>query len=191
MAPACEPWLQTYTGLHLDLLDPQPEQIHWADIAVGLGREHRYAGQTRAAYTVAQHTLLVVAILREQGHDDCLTHGLLHDASEAYLKDIPSPLKVLLPEYVCLERRLTHAITAKFGVPYAGEWPDPVKRADALALRAEAWVKLNHPPLHDWAGPPEEAVLPGPRSNAALYSRGTAVDWQAALTSAAHDVGLL
>jgi 5'-deoxynucleotidase YfbR-like HD superfamily hydrolase len=45
--------------------------------------------------------------------------GLLHDASEAYLIDLPRPLKQLseFAAYREAERRLQRAVAARFGLP--------------------------------------------------------------------------
>ena len=123
-------YIQTYSGLHFDPSDPQPDQICIEDIAVALSREPRYAGQTREFYSVAQHSWLV--------SNHCITQplwGLLHDAAEAYLKDIPYPVKVLLPDYRHLEYRVMRVIADKFGL----HWPEPlkVKATDLVLLATE------------------------------------------------------
>ena len=123
-------YMETYSGLFFHPDDPQPDQISIEDIAVALSREPRYAGQTREFYSVAQHSRLV--------SNHCTTNplwGLLHDASEAYMKDMPWPVKRLLPEYKELERRLMFVIAEKFGL----SWPEPgaVKDTDLVLLATE------------------------------------------------------
>ena len=60
-------WQRMLSGRRLDLLDPSPLDIEIADIAHGLARVARWNGQTSGAhiFSVAQHTLLVEAVMRE------------------------------------------------------------------------------------------------------------------------------
>src|SRR5207244_4842657 len=61
-------WQRMLSGRRLDLLDPSPLDIEIADIAHGLARVARWNGQTSGAHivSVAQHTLLVESVTREQ-----------------------------------------------------------------------------------------------------------------------------
>ncbi|MBS1170158.1 MAG: putative phage hydrolase, partial [Burkholderiaceae bacterium] len=70
--------------------------------------------------------------------------ALLHDASEAYLKDIPKPLKELLPDYRAIEARLQAVIRRKFGLPE--QESDAVKRVDLKLLATE---RRDLMPEHD------------------------------------------
>jgi len=78
-------WILTASGRHFNYLDPRPGDIDILDIAQGLANECRYTGQTRAFYSVAQHAWLASQIVPRI----CALEALLHDASEAYCKDIP------------------------------------------------------------------------------------------------------
>lgn len=124
-------WLLTHSGQHFDLVDPQPDMINIVDITKGLARESRFAGQTRYYYTVAQHCVLASQIVAPGFEFE----ALLHDASEAYLKDIPRPLKQLLPDYRRIEARVEAAIRARFGLP-AEQSPEVVE-ADRIMLATE------------------------------------------------------
>lgn len=106
-------WLLTWSGKRLDILDPQPESIHLLDIAHGLANECRFAGQCRAYYSVAQHSVTASHLVRR----GLALEALLHDAAEAYIKDIPTPLKALLPDYQRIEERLDRVIRQRFGLP--------------------------------------------------------------------------
>lgn len=123
-------WILTYSGKHLDLADPKPEEIDLEDIIVGLSREGRFSNQSRERYTVAQHSCMVA--------DFALDHqleALLHDAAEAYIRDLASPLKRMIPGYREIEERLDGAIRRKFGLPHM---PSPeVIHADLVALATE------------------------------------------------------
>jgi 5'-deoxynucleotidase YfbR-like HD superfamily hydrolase len=104
------------SGRRLDLLDPSPLDIEIADIAHGLARVARWNGQTRGAhiFSVAQHTLLVETVLREQRprvDDSFRLAALLHDAPEYVIGDMISPFKAVLGrDYKAVEKRLLAAI---------------------------------------------------------------------------------
>jgi len=124
-------WLLTCSGKRLDLIDPQPESIHILDIAHGLANECRFAGQCRVFYSVAQHSILASQLVRH----GLAMQALLHDAAEAYLKDIPTPLKALLPEYRVIEARLARVIRARFGLPLT--LPAEIEEVDLQLLATE------------------------------------------------------
>jgi len=123
--------LTTWTGKRIDYNAPSPDQIDIKDIAIALSRECRYAGHVREFYSVAQHSALCSAIV----DDELALEALLHDASEAYLKDIPSPLKALLPDYKAIEARFDKVIRRYFGLPELGS--EQVKAADIVVLATE------------------------------------------------------
>lgn len=123
--------MRTYSGLILDLTDPKPESICIEDIARGLSLTYRFNGHSRQPITVAEHSMWVAHSVDEPFK---LT-ALLHDASEAYLGDMVSPIKSLMTDYAKLEFKLMDCIAKKFGF----SWPLPaeVKEADAQALQLE------------------------------------------------------
>lgn len=102
-------WILTSTGKVFEYLHTTEDQIDINDIAFGLSRESRFAGQTSHFYSVAQHSL---AVARAVPLDYAL-EGLLHDAAEAYCKDLPSPLKALLPGYKEIELRACRNASSK------------------------------------------------------------------------------
>lgn len=130
-------WLQTYTGKRIFPLDPDPEQIDIRDIAHALANQCRFAGHTKRFYSVAEHSYHVSFML---GTVPALAlWGLLHDASEAYLVDLPSPLKRdsgLGRLYADYERVLMRAVCIRFGLPE--EMPASVHSADRAVLASEA-----------------------------------------------------
>jgi 5'-deoxynucleotidase YfbR-like HD superfamily hydrolase len=116
-------WQRMLSGRRLDLLDPSPLDIEIADIAHGLARVARWNGQTSGAhiFSVAQHTLLVEAVMRANAPriDDRLRlAALLHDAPEYVIGDMISPFKAVLGDgYKAVEKRLLAAIHIRFGLP--------------------------------------------------------------------------
>ena len=124
-------WLQTYTGKKIDFNNVTEDDICIEDIAEALSKECRFGGHCKKFYSVAQHSYLTALIVTP----DYALEALLHDATEAYLKDIPSPLKALLPDYKAIEKRLDAVIRRKFGLPekMSGE----VKKADLVMLATE------------------------------------------------------
>lgn len=81
-------WIQTYTGRKFYPLHPRPQDVSIIDIAFQLGNRCRFSGACRF-YSVAQHSVLVSRRAEQWGW----MHALLHDAAEAYLPDIPRPIK--------------------------------------------------------------------------------------------------
>lgn len=123
--------IRTYRGHYFDVFDPNPDQIDIEDIAHSLSLLCRFAGHTQSFYSVAEHSIWVAKKVRIE---DKLT-ALLHDASEAYLIDLPSPIKKGIPQYLEMENNLMKAIAQKleFNYPFSSE----IKIADKLALEYE------------------------------------------------------
>jgi uncharacterized protein len=141
-------WQRMLSGRRLDLLDPSPLDIEIADIAHGLARVARWNGQTSGAhiFSVAQHTLLVEAVMREQTPRVDLRArlaALLHDAPEYVIGDMISPFKsVVGGGYKEVEGRLQRAIHLRFALPAepSAALRDAIKRADQIAAYFEATV---------------------------------------------------
>lgn len=130
-------WIQTYTGKIIYPADPDPELICLEDVAHALAMLCRYIGHPNQFYSVAQHSCLVSDHVSVE--NTCW--GLFHDAAEAYLGDLSSPVKRMLPDFRVLEERLLIAIAEKFNLP--GDLPDEVKDVDELirATEVEALMK--------------------------------------------------
>lgn len=131
-------WIQTYTGVRFYPLDPRPEEVHIEDIAHSLSLQCRYAGHCPEFYSVAQHCVLASEWLLLRHAEEYLQLGaLLHDASEAYLVDIPSPIKNTeeFGVYRKIEAKLEDVIAARFGL---GTLKHPlIKEADETILATE------------------------------------------------------
>ena len=141
-------WQRMLSGRRLDLLDPSPLDIEITDIAHGLARVARWNGQTKGAhiFSVAQHTLLVEAVMREQTPRIDVSWrlaALLHDAPEYVIGDMISPFKAVLGgDYKLVEKRLLSAIHIRFGLSaeLSPSVTAQIKNADRGAAYLEATV---------------------------------------------------
>jgi len=145
-------WTQTYTGRQFHPDAPERTDFNIEDIAHALSMTCRFAGSTKFHYSVAQHSVLVADWLyAETGHPFVALDGLMHDAAEAYLVDMPSPIKALLPDYAALEDRVDKALRlafAPFGVP-SKKLP-LTRSADARIIEDER-IQLLRPCREPWS----------------------------------------
>jgi hypothetical protein len=145
------PWIQTFTGKRLDLSPPEPSQIDIEDIAHGLSMLCRFNGQCTKFYSVAEHSVHVSYEIAPK----LALVGLLHDAAEAYLGDVPSPLKGQLSQFKTFEKQMDKAVGEKFGIEYELFAGRELKKADVqLLIDEKAVVMVNVP--EPWpSGAPE------------------------------------
>lgn len=151
------------SGVYFNPLDPTPEavaHVTWADVAWGLANTYRFAGQTVAPISVAAHTLCVLSAARRLARPS-LGHlpkeadpeavaldrrvaraALLHDASEAFLGDIPTPFKrhPTFAAVAAAESRLQAALNVRFGAGAEDHHLPAVAEGDRFALAVEAWL---------------------------------------------------
>lgn len=128
--------IRTYPmGILVNPLALRPDDVHIEDIAHGLANEARFAGHTRERYSVAEHCVRVSWVVPRE----LALRALLHDASEAYLKDIPRPIKKtpVFGAYRAAELAAEHSIATKFS---SGDWNDQplIKLADMRLCSTEA-----------------------------------------------------
>lgn len=132
--------LQTASGQIIDLSNPDPRSINIQDIAHGLSQMCRFSGQTRVFYSVADHSLMAALHSFRRSPKDQLL-ALLHDATEAYICDMPSPIKSHCPKYKKFELQLLNAILSRFGLPAIKRLPKWLKEIDDQLLESErAWL---------------------------------------------------
>lgn len=141
---------ETYIGKFY-AIDPRVEEVNLEDIAHGLSLICRYTGQCTHFYSVAQHCLNVYRDLEEQGYDlDIQLWGLLHDATEVYISDLPTPFKVEMPEYNAFEKNIEKVIYEKFGLDYPDEETYKIiKNSDREVLCNEVELIMRNE--GDWA----------------------------------------
>lgn len=131
-------WIGTFVGGRFSYTNPETSNIDVVDIAHALSNVCRFAGHTREFYSVAQHSVLVSLNVPPEDAID----GLMHDASEAYLGDVASPLKWLLPDYKIIEAKCEDEIRRRFGL--GAKKPPSVKIADMRMLATERRDLINH-----------------------------------------------
>jgi hypothetical protein len=142
--------IQTRSGAYLNFLNPDPNTMFIDDIAHALAQINRFAGHSKFPYSVAQHSILSSRIAPV----GMKLYALMHDAHEAYVVDVPSPLKALLPDYHAIEDRVQDVLRDRFGLPRTF---DPlVKTIDRRMLATEAralgltwWRELDDAPYDD------------------------------------------
>jgi hypothetical protein len=138
-------WIQTSTGLAYDLKNPQEEQIDIHDIAHSLAAINRFNGHTKYPYSVAMHSVLLSRMVAPE----FAFEGLLHDAHEAYVGDVASPLKQCgLNGYRELEEISRLAVARKFGLP--SDVSPEVREADLRMCLTEGMQLLGNPPPRPW-----------------------------------------
>lgn len=129
---------------HSDYIETSRGRQFWLDkpifdpdeIAHALGNQCRFAGHCRQFYSVAEHSLLVASLVAHLGLGDPF-EGLMHDAHEAYVLDMPAPWKSVLPEYKAkLEAPLELKLRVHFG--FMPTLAPGIKFADWVALAIEA-----------------------------------------------------
>ena len=141
------PWKLTHKGFSVDLIDPKPDTIHPGDIVHSLSQICRWGGHSHVFYSVAQHCVEVAEVASLLANTECMSAeevrlvtlgALLHDAHEAYIGDIATPIKRVLGNVVRdLEDRIDHAIAARFGLSVHYLRHDIVKQADQILLVTE------------------------------------------------------
>lgn len=145
--------LETAEGLEFDYANPRPSQVSLGDIAHGLSMTCRFGGHTSRFYSVAEHSVIVSQIV--EGWGEGLNEqlgGLFHDGHEAYLGDVPTPMKRLLGEsYRKLVGPANYAIAAALDLDVMSFDCEPVREADHASLFLEAAELL---PVGPDADPP-------------------------------------
>lgn len=127
----------TPSGGIIDVLKPRPDQINIYDIARGLSQIARFKGDTRRFYTVARHSFVCSYLVDPR----YALEALLHDAPEAYLGDVISPVKAHLPCYQNLEQVWWEAIAGRYNLPK--KLSSAVKKIDGKVFADECVTLLR------------------------------------------------
>lgn len=138
-------WIQTYTGKKFWPLSPIIQDIDIIDIAHSLSMQCRFNGHCIKFYSVAEHSYWMAEAARKMDRSGVeILWCLLHDSPEAYLCDVPSPIKGRLEGFYRMEMRLMRAVASRFGL----SWPEPklVKELDYRILATEKKAMLSKGP---------------------------------------------
>lgn len=150
-------WIQTYSGKQFWPMDTRVGDFRLEDFAHALSQICRFAGHTRQPYSVAQHSVLV-----SYQCPNYPLEGLLHDVTEAYLVDVPRPVKhdPIMHGYRQIEADMEFVLASQFNLHCP--WPEEVKQADNILLVTERRDLLKRAPF-SW-GPELEALTPLPKA---------------------------
>lgn len=144
------PWMQTASGRRIDLVDLHANVWDVEDVAHALSHLCRYGGHVSRFYSVAEHSYhCAVALEAMQLPHLVVFTGLMHDAPEAYLGDVPRGLKSLLPDYRLLESRLAAHLSSAFG--FSNPTPAVVNLVDNRIVVNEVAELMAEPNDCDWS----------------------------------------
>lgn len=145
------PWIQLYNSEYFDFDKPSYSQISIETIAHSLSMQCRYNGHSTDFYSVSEHSVLVAKRVYElTGNPMYCLHGLLHDASEAIICDVPRPLKYIydMEWYRSVEKEIQRNLYIRFIGEYdfslAAEYTD---KADFELLSTEKEQIMPEPPF--------------------------------------------
>lgn len=168
--------IQTHSGIWIDPSDANVKEINIDDICHSLSNTGRFNGHCSVFYSVAQHSVIVSHILEKASFSKTvLLAGLLHDAHEAYLGDMPSPLKKIFTDFAQISDELQLIINKVFEIKISEEDAWEVKKADYKAFHAE--VRDLVPNKAGWTWPEnfdewQETILPlNPLESKALFMK--------------------
>lgn len=147
-------WIETYRGIRFYPLDPKPEDIDIRDIAHALSLKCRFNGHCSRFYSVAEHCVRATTEMENinrlyASYPRVLLHVLLHDAGEAYLPDVPRPIKPSLTGFGEIEQRVLDCVYVAFKcsvedcvyIPTVSietvPMKEDVKKADLIMLATE------------------------------------------------------
>ncbi|MCA9325255.1 metal-dependent phosphohydrolase [Candidatus Saccharibacteria bacterium] len=139
-------WMHTHTGRAFNFMAPTEADIDIRDIAHALSMQCRFNGHIEWFYSVAEHS---INVSNETSPEHAFA-ALLHDAAEAYIGDMISPLKAEMPQFRVIEDRLERVIRKRFNIPVDYQPQDmEVKRADLAICVKEGRKLLPNPDLVD------------------------------------------
>lgn len=149
-------YIRTYCGIKFSISNPIQEDVNNGDFINVLPRIPRFGGHTRRFLSVAEHSLLTRSLAIKNGSSqDVIDSCLLHDFSEVYLCDVPSPYKAVLPQYVEMEERIQKVVFDHYKCLYK---KDEVRSFDIAARYIEAHALMPNV-SEDW-GSDLSSMLP-------------------------------
>ena len=146
------PWMQTFTGRRVFPFSFGVDDIDIADIAHALSMTCRFNGHCSRFYSVAEHSLRMSRVVPGR----LKLQALIHDAAEAYLGDVPTPLKNAMALCDMSFRHWEDEIEAKIAEHCDLIWPlDPSIKTWDLVLLATEIRDLMSPPPAPWLPLPD------------------------------------
>lgn len=147
------PTILTFDGHYFSFAEPDPAHFTLRSIAQGLANTCRFGGQCYPFYSVAEHSVWVSRLVPEE----FALAALFHDAAEAFIGDMPKPLKVLLPDYQEVERRIEEVLFPALGLPV--KLPPEVEHADRVMLATEQQQLMRNKDRWEWTDGIEPANI--------------------------------
>lgn len=138
-------YILTYTGKYFNPTQPDKKDIDIRDIAHALSLLCRANGHFKTFYSVGQHSINCMREARARGYSKRVQFAcLLHDASEAYLSDVTTPVKQKLLEYQAFEQPLQDMIWLKYlGEALEADEIEQVFDIDRAVLYGEFEALMN------------------------------------------------
>lgn len=127
--------IRTFSGKYVNVFNPDPKTIDIIDVAHALSKEQRFGNHLPKNYSVAQHCIICSELVPNENKYT----ALMHDVTEAYIKDLSKPIKLRMKEYNEIENNLMEFLSGVFGFQYP--LPDKVKEVDLFMLKRE-WNSL-------------------------------------------------
>ncbi len=144
-------WCETYTGKRVYPTYFQACGVDIEDIAHSLAHQCRYNGHTQKFYSVAEHCIhMADYAMDDERLPSEARHALLHDAQEAYIGDIPRPVKCAIPAIKEAEDRIEKVICEVFNLPSTKPaWLDELDARIVVDERDQAMSRSGHAWVHD------------------------------------------
>lgn len=131
-----EPYMEVYDGSQFTVGSVEENEYRINTIAHSLSNICRYGGHSKKFYSVAEHSIIMADHVYDTTGDKVLAYeALMHDAAEAYMGDIPRPLKYRLPDYLDTLAKVEKSIAEKFNFPYPTS--KSIKELDARMIKTE------------------------------------------------------
>lgn len=155
-----EPYIATVGGGQFWFLEPEKNAYDIDIIAHALSKLCRFGGHSNWFYSVAEHSILMAEWTeRFMGSKHKALQALLHDAGEAYLVDVPRPIKLKCPDYKAIENTVEAALRKQFELPHP--LPNWLQELDMRMLKTErdVMVQGNFPWVCDELQPLEQVTF--------------------------------
>lgn len=145
-------WMLTQSRRKVWPLDVKPEDVNLVDIAKSLSKQCRYGGHVDEFYSVAEHSIIISLALERDGFGkDIQLIGLHHDSAETYIRDIISPLKRQISDFVKpIEDHIDQIISERFLLPWP--WPAVIHEYDLRIVRDEKEQLKHQTNGEEWEG---------------------------------------